>query len=195
MWPFEAFLFVHIACGAVGLVLFWIPTLGKKGSQTHRKVGHWYARLMLVTASMAFCMSLSTLLDPLATHPKQVALDWPQWRIEGIFGWMMMYLSILTIHLVWHGVVTIRNKKQHPANRHWANIALNVLTIAAALLCAYRGWLIRESLMMTDGSRFKKSAYGTISYLPATFGAVCASVAIRDLLDDVVKTKKSAEVK
>lgn len=42
--------------------------------------------------------------------------------------------------------------------------------------------VIRESLMMTDGSRFKKSAYGTISYLPATFGAVCASVAIRDLL-------------
>lgn len=55
--------------------------------------------------------------------------------------------------------------------------------------------VIRESLMMTDGSRFKKSAYGTISYLPATFGAVCASVAIRDLLDDVVKTKKSVEVK
>ncbi|MFM1745096.1 MAG: hypothetical protein RLZZ630_1033 [Bacteroidota bacterium] len=42
--------------------------------------------------------------------------------------------------------------------------------------------VIRESLMMTDGSRFKKSAYGTISYLPATFGSVCASVAIRDLL-------------
>lgn len=47
--------------------------------------------------------------------------------------------------------------------------------------------VIRESLMLTDGSRFKKSAYGTISYLPATFGAVCASVAIRDLLDDVKK--------
>jgi len=40
-------------------------------------------------------------------------------------------------------------------------------------------------LIMTDGSRFKKSAYGTISYLPATFGAVCASVAIRDLVNDV----------
>lgn len=39
----------------------------------------------------------------------------------------------------------------------------------------------KDSLMMTDGTRFKKSAYGTISYLPATFGAVCASVVIRDL--------------
>lgn len=41
---------------------------------------------------------------------------------------------------------------------------------------------IWDSLMLTDGSNFKKSAYGTISYLPATFGAAVASVAIRDLI-------------
>jgi len=41
---------------------------------------------------------------------------------------------------------------------------------------------IRDSLMLTDGKNFKKSAYGTISYMPATFGAVTASVAIRDLI-------------
>jgi tRNA A37 threonylcarbamoyladenosine dehydratase len=41
----------------------------------------------------------------------------------------------------------------------------------------------KESLMLTDGKNFKKSAYGTISYMPATFGAVTASVAIRDLID------------
>ena len=39
----------------------------------------------------------------------------------------------------------------------------------------------KESLMMTDGSNFKKSAYGTMSYLPAMFGATAASVVIRDL--------------
>ncbi len=41
---------------------------------------------------------------------------------------------------------------------------------------------IKESLMMTDGKNYKKSAYGTISYLPAVFGAVTASVVIRDLI-------------
>lgn len=41
---------------------------------------------------------------------------------------------------------------------------------------------VKESLMLTDGKNFKKSAYGTISYMPATFGAVAASVAIRDLM-------------
>jgi tRNA threonylcarbamoyladenosine dehydratase len=41
---------------------------------------------------------------------------------------------------------------------------------------------IKESLMMTDGTNYKKSAYGTVSYLPAVFGAVAASVVIRDLM-------------
>lgn len=41
-----------------------------------------------------------------------------------------------------------------------------------------------ESLMLTDGSNYKKSAYGTISYLPAVFGATAASVVIRDFLEE-----------
>lgn len=41
---------------------------------------------------------------------------------------------------------------------------------------------IKESLMLTDGKNYKRSAYGTISYLPAVFGAVAASVVIRDLM-------------
>lgn len=43
---------------------------------------------------------------------------------------------------------------------------------------------VKSSLKLTDGSNFKRSFYGTISYLPATFGAVCASVAIRKLIEN-----------
>lgn len=39
----------------------------------------------------------------------------------------------------------------------------------------------KNSIMYTDGNKFKKSAYGTISYLPAVFGLTCASVVIRDI--------------
>ncbi|MFN4813769.1 MAG: ThiF family adenylyltransferase [Bacteroidota bacterium] len=42
---------------------------------------------------------------------------------------------------------------------------------------------LKSSLMLTDGSNFKKSAFGTISYLPAVFGFTCASVVIRDLVE------------
>src|SRR5690606_27100067 len=48
----------------------------------------------------------------------------------------------------------------------------------------------KESLIMTDGSNFKQSAYGTISYLPAAFGGVAASVVLRDLLGISVDTAK-----
>ncbi|MBK6937517.1 MAG: tRNA threonylcarbamoyladenosine dehydratase [Chitinophagaceae bacterium] len=41
----------------------------------------------------------------------------------------------------------------------------------------------KKSLMLTDGKNYKKSAYGTISYLPAVFGAVASSVVIRDLIN------------
>lgn len=39
-----------------------------------------------------------------------------------------------------------------------------------------------ESLELTDGTNFKKSYYGTISYMPALFGIHCASATIRQIL-------------
>jgi tRNA A37 threonylcarbamoyladenosine dehydratase len=42
---------------------------------------------------------------------------------------------------------------------------------------------VQGSLMFTDGANFKRSAFGTISYLPAAFGGVCASVVLRDILE------------
>jgi tRNA A37 threonylcarbamoyladenosine dehydratase len=38
-----------------------------------------------------------------------------------------------------------------------------------------------DALMYTDNTDYKKSAYGTISYLPAAFGGACASVVVRDI--------------
>ncbi len=49
----------------------------------------------------------------------------------------------------------------------------------------------KSALMMTDGSNFKKSAYGTISYMPAAFGGVCASVVIRHLLGEKIQLYKN----
>lgn len=60
---------------------------------------------------------------------------------------------------------------------------LKRLANAAAVKAVFSTEEVRkDSLVMTDGSNFKRSAYGTISYLPAAFGGVCASVAVRDLL-------------
>lgn len=38
------------------------------------------------------------------------------------------------------------------------------------------------SIMLTDGANFKKSAYGTMSYLPAAFGGACASAVVKGII-------------
>jgi tRNA threonylcarbamoyladenosine dehydratase len=57
--------------------------------------------------------------------------------------------------------------------------------IRRGLKCVFSPELPRkESLILTDGKNYKKSAYGTMSYLPAVFGAVTASVVLRDLIGE-----------
>jgi tRNA A37 threonylcarbamoyladenosine dehydratase len=41
----------------------------------------------------------------------------------------------------------------------------------------------KEHMMMTDGSRFKKSFYGTSAYIPALFGLHMASVVVRETVE------------
>ena len=61
---------------------------------------------------------------------------------------------------------------------------LRYMNIYKGVKCVYSNELpAKYSMMHTDGSKFKKSAYGTISYLPAVFGLVCASVVIREIAD------------
>ncbi|PZU95941.1 MAG: tRNA threonylcarbamoyladenosine dehydratase [Pseudanabaena sp.] len=53
----------------------------------------------------------------------------------------------------------------------------------ANIIAVYSEELVnRDSLQLTDGSNFKRSYYGTISYLPALFGLNMASVVIRELM-------------
>jgi tRNA threonylcarbamoyladenosine dehydratase len=59
---------------------------------------------------------------------------------------------------------------------------LRYMNVYKGVKCVYSNELpAKFSIMKTDGSKFKKSAYGTISYLPAAFGLTCASVVIREI--------------
>ena len=61
---------------------------------------------------------------------------------------------------------------------------LRYMNIYKGVNCVFSTELpAKYSIMKTDGNNFKKSAYGTISYLPAAFGLTCASVVIRHISD------------
>jgi hypothetical protein len=147
---FEVLVAMHICTGTVGLISFWVPVAGRKGGAVHARFGRVFTMMMLATGSVAVGIALTTLSDPVATHPHLV--DHPDFGdpalIAGIFGWMMLYLATLTINLAWQGWLCIRDRRGRTANRAWHNLLLQVLLTAAAGACAWQGWRLGQPLML-----------------------------------------------
>lgn len=147
---FELLIAAHITSGVPGLLSFWGPIAVKKGGGSHRFWGRVFALSMLITGSVAIAMSTTTLIAPIATHPQLVSH--PEFSdpamIRGIFGWMMLYLAVLTINLAWYGWRCVRNKTAHEANRDPVNLGLQALLILASANCAIQGLLIGQAMMI-----------------------------------------------
>ncbi len=147
---FEILVAMHIVTGATGLVTMWIPVVGRKGSKNHKKWGKVFAWTMLATGSLAIGISVCTLISPYGTHPTFV--DDPLWSdpavVRGVFGWMMLYLAIMTIMLAWYGLLCIRNKRVHERNKNAPNLILQFLTFVAAANCMIQGILLVQPVMI-----------------------------------------------
>ena len=147
---FQTFIAIHIIFGAPGLISFWVPVIGKKGSRLHKLWGKAFVGMMLVTATCAVAMSTMSIIDPVASHPELMHhsdFNDPE-LIRGIFGWMMLYLAILTINLTWYGWLCIQNRGAHSQNRSWHNMVLQVLLLVASANCTIQGVLIGQPMMI-----------------------------------------------
>ncbi len=141
---FHTLVAAHIVTGAVGLLAFWGPVTARKGGTLHVRVGRVFTVSMLATGAIATGIATTTLLSPLETHPtfEDAAL------VRGIFGWMMLYLAILTVSLAVHGWLTVIHKQDRTKVRDPRNVALQILVIIAAANCFVQGLLIHQVLMM-----------------------------------------------
>ena len=145
IWPFHAVVLAHIASGSIGLVAFWVPVLVRKGGARHRAWGRVFTASMLVTGVIAGVIATLTLLDPVGTHPH---LEFDPALISGIFGWMMLYLAILTVNLAWYGWTCIRYRRQHARHRSGPNLALQAVLFVASANCAWQGVRLDQVLMV-----------------------------------------------
>ncbi len=147
---FKIMVAIHIISGSVGLVTFWVPVIAKKGGINHRKWGKIFVWAMIVTGTVAVGIATTTIFAPVETHPHLIAM--PEFEnpemIRAIFGWMMLYLAILTVNLAWYGKLCIDNKRDHPENRAWHNMALQVILFVAAANCFWEGIVVAQPLMM-----------------------------------------------
>lgn len=145
IWPFHAVVSAHIVTGSIGLLAFWIPIVARKGGGPHRLWGKVFTWSMLATGTIAIGISSLTLHDPVGTHPH---LDFEPALIQGIFGWMMLYLAVLTINLAWYGRSCIRGRRDHAVNRRPFNLMLQGLVTLTAANCAWHGVLLGQILMI-----------------------------------------------
>lgn len=159
---FHTLIAIHIVFGAPGLISFWVPVIGKKGSKLHKLWGKAFVWMMLVTGTCAIGMGTMTILDPVASHPELIHIEGFEdpALIRGIFGYMMLYLAVLTVNLTWYGWLCIRNRADHARNRNWHNMALQAILFVASANCAIQGLLI-DQLMMVGISMVGFATVGT----------------------------------
>jgi hypothetical protein len=148
---FHTFVAVHIATGATGLVTFWMPVLAGKGNERHKYWGRIFTAMMVVTGTVAMGMATMTLLYPMETHPHLInheVFSDPE-NVRVVFGWMMLYLAILTVNLAWYGWMCVTNKRlHHQLNRGRVNLFLQVLLSVAAANCIWQGMKLGQPLVM-----------------------------------------------
>jgi len=143
MFLFDLLVWAHIVTGTVGLISFWIPVLSRKGSPLHKRAGIVFQRALLVTGTFALGISLCTLYAPLETHPFS---DDPV-LVRAVFGWMMLYLAVLTVMLSSYGRWCVQNRRLHAGNRTPLNLLLQLATLVTALNCAWQGLRIGHPLL------------------------------------------------
>lgn len=141
---FEYLVWAHIATGSVGLATLWPPVLGRKGTPFHKACGKVFWGALLATGAIAVGISTCSLLAPLETHPFTDDAAF----VRGMFGWMMLYLAVMTVNLAWYGRVIVQNRRNHPANRTLLVFLLQAATFVTAVNCAWQGFRIGQPLMV-----------------------------------------------
>jgi hypothetical protein len=141
---FEALVALHVITGAVGLTAFWGPIVTRKGAANHRKWGKATCYGFLGAGALAIAMALLSLYGPEQRHPEVT----DRALFEGLFGWMMLYLGILTIGFVDYGLAVVRHSRDRKALRRLRYQAVIAAVVIAGAYCGFYGFKVGHPLMM-----------------------------------------------
>ncbi|MEO0698737.1 MAG: hypothetical protein AAFY81_03355, partial [Pseudomonadota bacterium] len=140
---FLAFVVLHVIAGSIGLIAFWIPIATKKGAKTHRSAGKWALFGFIGAGALAIAMAIYSLIDT-SRHPEIE----DRLLYEGLFGWMMLYLGILTIGFADYGIAVIRHRTQRPALRRLRYQLVMLAVVASGVWCGLFGARVGDPLMV-----------------------------------------------
>jgi hypothetical protein len=141
---FEALVFAHVITGTVGLTAFWGPIVTRKGAANHRKWGKAACYGFLGAGALAIAMALLSLYGAEYRHP-EIA---DRALFDGLFGWMMLYLGVLTIGFVDYGLAVVRHSRDRRALRSWRYQGVIAAVVVSGAWCGLYGFKVGHPLMM-----------------------------------------------
>lgn len=143
MHLFEAIVILHVLAGTVGLVSFWVPVGARKGSVRHRSWGRIACRGFIIAGFLAIAMALLSLFG----SEQRLPMIKDRVLFDGLFGWMMLYLGMLTIGFAHYGLAVVEHRNDRPALRGWRHQAVFAAVVALALQCGVYGISTGQPLM------------------------------------------------
>ncbi len=143
MHLFLAFVVLHVIAGTIGLIAFWIPIATKKGAKNHRKGGKWALGGFIGAGALAIAMAVYSLIDT-SRHPEIT----DRLLYEGLFGWMMLYLGVLTIGFADYGVAVIRHRIARQNLRSLRYQAVMAAVVVSGAYCGIFGYRVGDPLMV-----------------------------------------------
>jgi hypothetical protein len=141
---FEALVVAHVITGAVGLTAFWGPIVTKKGAMNHRKWGRAACYGFLGAGVLAIAMALLSLYGPDHRHPEVT----DRALYEGLFGWMMLYLGVLTIGFVDYGLAVVKHNRNRRALRSLRYQSVIAAVMVSGAWCGFYGLKVGHPLMV-----------------------------------------------
>lgn len=141
---FEALVVAHVVTGAIGLTAFWGPIATRKGAARHRRWGKFACLGFLGAGALAIAMALLSLYGPDHRHPEVT----DRALYEGLFGWMMLYLGVLTIGFVDYGLAVVRHSRKRRALRSFRYQAMIAAVVISGAWCGIYGFTVGHPLMM-----------------------------------------------
>ncbi|WP_404372876.1 hypothetical protein AB5I39_06900 [Sphingomonas sp. MMS24-J45] len=140
---FEIIVILHVLAGATGLISFWIPIAARKGGVSHRKWGRVASLAFMAAGTLATAMALLSLYGP----EQRLPMIKDRVLFRGLFGWMMLYLGLLTISFADYGLSVVRHRADRAGLRTARHQALFAAVILSALNCGLYGLTTGEPLM------------------------------------------------
>ena len=143
MHLFETIVVLHVVAGAIGLISFWIPVSTHKGGGRHRKWGRVACRAFMGAGALAITMALLSLYGP----EQRLPMIKDRVLFNGLFGWMMLYLGMLTIGFAHYGLAVVAYRMERAALRGWRHQAVFAAVVVLALNCGFYGLNTGQPLM------------------------------------------------